>query len=73
MNRQQIKDAKAEAKRFITDCDAALDRLDDELEQNSWRTDGPQPGDHSSGSRQTGQLRRTSLDLTRALARMRRP
>ena len=73
MNRQQITEARAEAERFIADADAAIERLDFELANSTWRTDGPKPDDYSYGSRQTGQLRRTSLNLTRALAAMRKP
>ncbi|MDQ0735156.1 hypothetical protein [Arthrobacter agilis] len=73
MNRKEITDARAKAVQFILDSDAAIGRLDRELKDRSWGDGKPKASDHSSGSPETGQLRRTSLDLTRALARMRRP
>ena len=80
MNRGQIEDAKALAKEFIVSCDTALAQLDAELEsRNEWLVDrGEDPykssrSDHSYGSKATGALRRRSLDLTRALAELRKP
>lgn len=86
MNRQTIKDAKAEAQTFITACDEALARLDEEVQGRDHHYDmrakqgynGPRPGegatpfDQSYGSKQTGTLRRKSMDLTRILATLRR-
>ena len=72
MNRQTIKDAKTEAQAFITACDEALARLDEEA-ANGWGGGRkPTPGDQSGGSPQTGTLRRKSMDLTRILATLRR-
>ena len=73
MNRQTIKDAKAEAQTFIKACDEALARLD--YENSGYGAVGPmpqRPEDHSYGSPQTGTLRRKSMDLTRILATLRR-
>ncbi|WP_461169294.1 hypothetical protein [Arthrobacter sp. Z1-15] len=75
MNRQTIKEAKAEAQTFIKACDEALTRLDEELERNNRRraeVSRPKPSDHSWGSAKTGTLRRKSMDLTRILATLRR-
>lgn len=73
MNRKEIKEAREKAAQFILDSDAAIARLDWELRERTWGDGKPKASDHSYGSRETGQLRRTSLDLTRSLARMRRP
>lgn len=66
MTPQNIRAAIAEAKRFVT---AAEDLLARE------HTDSGQP--HRiyplSGSKASGATRRASLDLTRALAEMRKP
>lgn len=86
MNRQTIKEAKAEAQTFIKACDEALARLDAENDDRAqWYAErhasgideptpspGPHPHDHSYGSKQTGTLRRKSMDLTRILATLRR-
>lgn len=80
MNRQTIKEAKAEAQTFIKACDEALARLDEELDLHQRWIRGneeapkpqPKPSDHSYGSKQTGTLRRKSMDLTRILATLRR-
>lgn len=72
MNRKTIEAAKAEAATFISACDDALARLDEEA-AFGWRGGRkPTPGDHSYGSKQTGTLRRKSMDLTRLLAQLRR-
>lgn len=72
MNRQTINEAKAEAKAFITTCDAALARLDEEAAKSWGGARKPRPADHSYGSKETGTLRRKSMDLTRILAQLRR-
>lgn len=86
MNRQTIKEAKAEAQTFIKACDDALARLDSEIDERAqWYAErhaagideptpgiGQHPDDHSYGSKQTGTLRRKSMDLTRILATLRR-
>ena len=73
MNRQTIKDAKAEAQTFIKACDDALARLDYEKSGYGYGDPKkPSPFDYSYGSPQTGTLRRKSMDLTRILATLRR-
>lgn len=82
MTRNKIEAARAEARRFITKADAALARIDEEVAEQQGRfrdrygddatTVGPQPGDQSWGSAETGALRRASLDLTRNLAELRK-
>ncbi|ATW59920.1 hypothetical protein SEA_WALTZ_43 [Arthrobacter phage Waltz] len=81
MTRKNINAARLKAKRFIRDADAALARLDAENEhRGAWDPNieryvgaprPAQPHDRSGGSPETGQLRRTSMDLTRALATLR--
>lgn len=86
MNRGQIEASKQLAQEFITAADAALGRLDAENESRAdWYADrhargideptpphGPQPGDYSYGSPETGALKRKSMDLTRSLAVLRK-
>lgn len=72
MNRQTIKEAKAEAQTFIKACDDALARLDEEAAYSWGPSAKPSPADYSGGSPQTGTLRRKSMDLTRTLATLRR-
>ena len=62
MNEFRIKLAINEAKRFIASGNGALSRL--ELEGNN---------NFITGNRESGSLRRASMDLTRALADMRKP
>ncbi len=63
MTRAKIKAAEAEARRFLERVKALRAVLDDGAEDDPiW--DCP---------RQSGAVRRASLDLTRALAEMRRP
>jgi len=80
MYRGLIVKAKEDAQNFIAACDEALQRLDQELERKNgsraYRNEDfkPQPpsiGDYSYGSRETGTLRRKSMDLTRILADLR--
>ncbi|ASR83923.1 hypothetical protein SEA_SHROOMS_42 [Arthrobacter phage Shrooms] len=81
MTRKNIVSAKLKAKRFIRDADAALARLDQEnaergsynpqLQQYVAAPRAPHATDRSQGSAETAQLRRTSMDLTRALATLR--
>ena len=65
MKRYTITDAKKAAKRFLDAIDAFEDRekADDEFRRMNSVT----------GFRETGALRRASLDLTRALSDMRKP
>lgn len=62
MTVDQIKKAVAEAKRFIAAANEAIVRME--------RGDGYGT---ISGTKETGKCRRASMDLTRALAEMRRP
>ena len=61
MNRQRIQKAEAEAERFLSRVADLMDKA-------------KEVGDFSAiecGSPESGALRRASMDLTRALARMR--
>lgn len=60
MTIENIKRAQAEARRF-------LDRVDDLMFQVE------EPTGHVWSSKESGALRRASMDLTRALAEMRKP
>jgi hypothetical protein len=59
MRVERIKEAKGEAVRFIRQVNRLMESLNLE--------------DRLYGSKLSGALRRSSLDLTRALAEMRRP
>lgn len=86
MTREKIIAAQAEASRFIKAGNAALSRLNAEIEsRDEWNAEryaagineptpppGPHPDDYSYGSAQTGSLRRASMDLTRTLAELRK-
>ena len=62
MNRQKIEKAKEKAEQLIAAVDALFKRSEGE------------PGWYLvHGSKESGALRRASLDLTRALAEMRKP
>jgi len=87
MDRQTIEDSITQAREFIVAGQAALERIDAETEERDVRYDllashgfdGPRPArgpsysDYSSGSKETGALRRKSMDLTRKLAELRKP
>lgn len=60
MTTEAIAAAEREAKRFLEAVKAAKKRIDEDRYA-------------LAGSRETGALRRASLDLTRALADMRKP
>ena len=60
MNKETIEDAREEARRFIKYANQALNRLEHDTMARI------------SGSRETAACRRASMDLTRALADMRR-
>ena len=61
MTLTQLKQAKAEALRFV--------KRINELEQS-----GPQSlGQYLNGSKHTGAVKRASMDLTRSLAELRKP
>ena len=68
MNTIQINTAIEEAQRF-------LDRAQDALNRHKAGASGDifSDSDYLGPSRESGALRRASLDLTRALADMRRP
>ena len=86
MTREKIIAAQAEASRFIKAGDAALSQLNAESQRrDEWNAEryaagiseptpppGPQPDDYSYGSKETGALRRASLDLTGTLAELRK-
>lgn len=77
MNRKTIEEVKEMCHSVIAACDDALRRLDLEVEhRNKYDRDGTirdaSAGDYSYGSRETGALRRRSMDLTRLLAELRR-
>jgi len=61
MNKSNIKEARDEAKRFIKACSMALYRL--ERERRSY---------FLVGVAESGACRRASMDLTRALAKLRK-
>lgn len=74
MTRSKIEQARASAIELLSACDAAVARLNKELER-SWLPPEqriPTPSDHSFGSAETGALRRKSMDLTRTLAELRK-
>ena len=71
MNRSDIQDARDTAERFVAKCDELL-----ETKQRSWDgnqyAEGPWTETWGVSGKLTGAHRRLSLDLTRALAHMRR-
>jgi hypothetical protein len=87
MDRQTIEASMKQARQFLTAGRLALERLDaevgerqayyDERARNGWDGPRPAPGasahDRSYGSKETGALRRSSMDLTRKLAELRKP
>ena len=86
MNRQTIEDSIELAREFVAASHLALQRLDTENDNRDERyaerhaagideaypPTGPQPHDYSYGSKETGALRRKSMDLTRKLAELRK-
>ena len=80
MNRSQIEASKKLAQEFITAADAALERLDAELVERNERHGATStgwlfeegPDNYSYGSKETGALKRKSMDLTRSLAVLRK-
>jgi len=74
MNRQRIEYVRRLAREVYTLCDAALDAINLEARATAefMERDYERPSDRSSGSAETATLRRRSMDLTRALADMRR-
>ena len=66
MNRDRVEKAKAEALRFLE----AVEKVEENFpEYNRWAGHTP----FGCGTKDTGALRRASLELTRALAEMRKP
>lgn len=68
MNGDRTRAAETEARRFLAACAALHARIEDEIARSNEpiyaRTDG---------FKESGAVRRASLDLTRALAEMRKP
>lgn len=76
MNRQRIEYVRRLAREVYTLCDVALDAINLETSATAEfmeRDYSELPSDRSSGSAATATLRRRSMDLTRALADLRRP
>ena len=65
MRMNEVNDAELEARRFLRACEALQARFNADPEAT--------PGAWLIGSPETAAVRRASMDLTRALARMRRP
>lgn len=73
MNRADVKAARDEAKRFVALCDGLLATQAPQWhEEGGWRQDGTWAWTSQIAGKKTGAHRRASLDLTRALAHMRR-
>lgn len=66
MTVENIKRAQAEAKRFL---DCVEDVLENGTHESTWQGETAYCLDHG---KRTGALRRASMDLTRALAEMRK-
>jgi len=76
MDRQTIEAGMKQARQFLTAGRLALERLDLEKSGYRYRDEEnwtPKPTDRSWGSPETGALRRSSMDLTRKLAELRKP
>jgi hypothetical protein len=76
MNRKTIEESIKQAREFIVAGQAAIERLDFEKsgygyrDEENWR---PQAHDRFiTGSAESGNLRRRSMDLTRKLAELRK-
>jgi len=63
---KRIKIAREEALRFVTRCDRLIKRLDGDSYLASYL-------DFGVGCKESGAVNRASMDLTRALADMRKP
>ena len=77
MHRAQIERVSNLCRAVVDACDLALQQLDTEVQERHERHPEiwggkPRADDHSYGSAATATLRRRSMDLTRALAEMRR-
>lgn len=71
MNKVTIAAARMAARRFL-DAERSLSDADERCRGDAKRF-GYKPVDKYYGSKESGALRRASLDLTRALAEMRKP
>lgn len=67
MRKEEIKLAVKEAKRFIKAAELCLEA------RKPYRVDGVDFEFHETAPKQSGALRRASMDLTRQLAEMRKP
>jgi hypothetical protein len=73
VNRQDVEAARAEAVRFIARVDALLAENGKRWDHDARRyVDVKKPPLHLVSGKFTGAVKRSSLDLTRALAHMRR-
>lgn len=73
MNRQDVEAARAEAARFIARVDALLAETGQRWDHDARRyVDVKKPPLSLVSGKFTGAVKRSSLDLTRALAHMRR-
>lgn len=77
MHRAQIERVSNLCRAVMDACDLALQQLDTEVQGRHKRypeiwNGKPRANDYSYGSAATATLRRRSMDLTRALAEMRR-
>lgn len=77
MTRKTLEEARAEAERFLEACQNVLIDLDMELEWDGYRRRDepaePTPQDRPSRNyKNSGALRRASMDLTRKLAELRK-
>ena len=74
MNRQTVIAARDEALLFVTRCDNLLAVKVTEYDPTtSTRIAGEWRATYNGAPKQMGALRRSSMDLTRALAEMRKP
>lgn len=70
MDRKTIEETITLASELVVAGQAAIERLNAE---NAERINpGKRPSDHSYGSKETGALRRKSMDVTRKLAELRK-
>lgn len=85
MTREKIEKSIKEAERFILAAHGLLGALDGDVDARDLRYDrmeaagyteritpGNSPSDHSWGCAESGALRRSSMDLTRQLAELRK-
>ena len=74
MNRQTVKQARAEALRFVDRCNELLDIVVDQYDPDTKsRIRLPWRSTTCGAPKQMGAVRRASMDLTRSLAAMRKP